>query len=398
MRKIKDERKYERMTKTIAQRFESYGYVKTNIPAFESYDVYATIDRAINVKEMVKVIDYTGEVLVLRPDVTIPLTKQMIREKETNGQLAETRRYYVQEVFRQPFTKDGRIERLQMGIECFEQSTPERDAEMIALASHALHDLHIDEHTVEIGYASFLNDLLADYSLDDVTYDKIERYIQAKNSAELEAYVTPLPLPQQVKEVLTQIPTLYGNLQQIERRLSQYTTESAVDKTLQKMKELYRHIEAFGLAEQVVFDFGLVNTMGYYSDLLFQVYVDGTGRPVLMGGRYDELSERLDGQLEAIGFAFDLDVLSEVVPFTKDDDDQVDVHIYYVPSRSKEAIELATELRNRRYETTMSRQEERNEKLRQMTITFEEDVTVETLETKRTVTTIDEILRMMKRK
>lgn len=391
-------KKYYRMIRTMAKRFESYGYEKMMTPAFESYDLYTRLDRSLQLNEMMKVIDYTGEVLVLRPDVTIPLMKRQLREKETKQRLSNTRFYYVQEVFRQPFTKDDSIERPQMGVECFEPSTPERDAEMIALASHALHDLHIDEHTVEVGYASFLNDLLAPHDLSREVVEKIEQYVQAKNSAELDTYLSTLQVPQSLREVLVQIPTLYGSLHQIEERLEQYTAEQAVKETLEKMKSLSTYLNVYGLEEQVVFDFGLVNKMDYYSDLLFQAYVDGSGRPVLMGGRYDALSERLGGELEAIGFAFDLLTLSEVIPTAKEDEVKKDVIIRYGTKEVREAIRLATELRNRSYRTVIERLTEKQYVNAQVIVELTDQIVVQRQENRKTYETLDEVLDAFIRK
>ena len=36
-------------------------------------------------------------------------------------------------------------------------------------------------------------------------------------------------------------------------------------------------------------DLGLINHMGYYSDVIFQGFVGKFGKPVLMGGRYNQL-------------------------------------------------------------------------------------------------------------
>ena len=74
---VKDYEKYERTIKTINKRFKTYGYKRIKTPMFEQYDLYSKVKSSINQNEMIKVIDQTGEVSVLRPDVTIPITNNL---------------------------------------------------------------------------------------------------------------------------------------------------------------------------------------------------------------------------------------------------------------------------------------------------------------------------------
>lgn len=132
---ISDEHeKYEQIIETISKRFTTYGYERIKTSAFEQYDLYSKVNSSINQLEMIKVIDYTGEVLVLRPDITIPVTQELAH---TIGNLSdELRYYYVQEVFRQPFEQHEKIGRTQAGIEYFCESSPKRMRKSLRL--HAI--------------------------------------------------------------------------------------------------------------------------------------------------------------------------------------------------------------------------------------------------------------------
>ncbi|HLS65632.1 MAG TPA: ATP phosphoribosyltransferase regulatory subunit, partial [Pseudogracilibacillus sp.] len=83
----------------MKKRFQTYGYDEILTSVFEQYDLYAKMNGTVNHKQMIKTIDNTGEVLVLRPDVTIPLTQQLAKH---NKEITEHIRYfYVLDVFRQ---------------------------------------------------------------------------------------------------------------------------------------------------------------------------------------------------------------------------------------------------------------------------------------------------------
>jgi ATP phosphoribosyltransferase regulatory subunit len=63
------------------------------------------------------------------------------------------------------------------------------------------------------------------------------------------------------------------------------------------------------VAERVIFDFGLLRSIGYYTGAVFEVYDPALGAPLGGGGRYDELLGRFGRSLPAVGFALGIDRL-----------------------------------------------------------------------------------------
>jgi ATP phosphoribosyltransferase regulatory subunit len=64
-----------------------------------------------------------------------------------------------------------------------------------------------------------------------------------------------------------------------------------------------------GVAERVIFDLGLVRSIGYYTGAVFEVYDPALGAPIGGGGRYDDLLGRFGRELPAVGFALGIDRL-----------------------------------------------------------------------------------------
>ena len=62
---LSENEKFERIIKTINKRFTTYGYKRIKTSAFEQYDLYSKVKSSINQNEMMKVIDRTGQVLVI---------------------------------------------------------------------------------------------------------------------------------------------------------------------------------------------------------------------------------------------------------------------------------------------------------------------------------------------
>ena len=59
--------------------------------------------------------------------------------------------------------------------------------------------------------------------------------------------------------------------------------------------------------ERVIFDLGLVRTLGYYTGAVFEVYDAAFGSPLGGGGRYDDLLGRFGRELPACGWALDVE-------------------------------------------------------------------------------------------
>ncbi|BAQ11890.1 ATP phosphoribosyltransferase regulatory subunit [Bacillus sp. OxB-1] len=342
---ISDEHeKYEQIIDTISKRFTTYGYERIKTSAFEQYDLYSKVNSSINQLEMIKVIDYTGEVLVLRPDITIPVTQELAH---TIGNLSdELRYYYVQEVFRQPFEQNEKIGRTQAGIEYYCESSPEADAEVIALACHTMKDLGFADIKIEIGHAGFFNELVRNLPLKPQQISQLKTLIQAKNVVEIGPFVRNLDIDEAVKQAIEQIPFLYGNPADVSEKAKQLSLTGKMQETLDYLMDVYSILKMYGLEQYLVVDLGLINHMDYYSGIIFQGYVGRLGKPVLMGGRYDQLGNEFGATLPAIGFACEIESLVKVVP----DSEQgtrypIDVKIVYGKEQVELAIQIANELR-----------------------------------------------------
>ncbi len=343
-----DNEKVERIIKTISKRFTTYGYKRIKTPAFEQYDLYSKVKSSINQNEMIKVIDHTGQVLVLRPDVTIPITRELA---ENYPELAnELRYFYVQEVFRQPFDRNENIESTQAGIEYFCQSSAEADAEVIALACHTMKDLGFMDIKIEIGHSAFFNELVQGLPLTAQQIKQLKKLIQAKNVVEIGPFLQRLEIDSEVRNAIEKIPLLYGNPAEVSERAKEIALTPKMQDTLDYLMDVYSILKMYGLAQYIVSDLGLINHMGYYSGVIFQGYVEKFGKPVLMGGRYDRLGNEFGASLPAIGFACEIESLVKATDSREVSSRfPIDIKIIYDETGLEQAISIANELRERNY-------------------------------------------------
>lgn len=288
-----DNQKQEQLIRTMSHRFMTYGYTRIKTPAFETYDLYSKVNSAINLKEMIKVVDQTGEVLVLRPDVTIPITRQLAGEYTELPQ--ELRFFYVEDVFRQSKGNHNRLERTQAGIEYFGNPSREADAEVIALAIHTLKDLGFKDIKIEMGDAGFFKELAQEINLDRNQFSQLKHLVQSKNAVDIERFLAGISADQNVKDIVGKIPFLYGSPKSIRQKMSDVTLTKKIEKKINHLLEIVDVLTMYGLEEHIALDLGLINHMDYYSDVIFQGYVENIGEPVVMGGRYNQLGNAFNG-------------------------------------------------------------------------------------------------------
>jgi len=81
------------------------------------------------------------------------------------------------------------------------------------------------------------------------------------------------------------------------------------------LRELFELLDAYGVADRVVFDASIVRGLAYYTGVVFEAFDAGrTLRAICGGGRYDGLLEALGGpRLPAVGFGFGDVVIQELL-------------------------------------------------------------------------------------
>src|SRR5690625_1448547 len=338
----------QQLIQSIKQCFRTFGYDEIYTPTFETYDLYSKMNGTVNHHEMIKTIDNTGQVLVLRPDITIPITQKIAQH---NKQLQKDLRYfYILNVFRQATELKEQRESTQAGVEYFGNPSPEADGEIIALAMQILQDLQIPHFTIEIGHAGFFKQLFKEMNLKDQDLDLLKSSIQAKNVTEMEHLLNGLSIDPTLQKIATSLPFLYGKPAKVLRKVKELPLSKALKATLENITSIFNILAAYHIEKNVVLDLSLINHMGYYSDMIFQGFIEKIGKPVLMGGRYDRLADQFSANIPAIGFAFDIDLLISGVPTEQFvGNNQIDVLIYYEPSFEKDSLSMARRLRKNNF-------------------------------------------------
>jgi len=293
-------RELRAMTDRIRAVFEAAGYGELYTPALE-YE--ATFDRAGSsaARPAYRMFDEHGNVFVLRSDMTIPIA----RVATNRYQHAEPplRFFYMAHAYRGVRPQRGHSrELLQVGVELIGSPAPEGTAEALRVLCDALDAAGLKTYRVGVGDASLYPTLLDAVGVPAERHARILTELVDGDFVGVEREVAALDLRDEDADLLLRVPRTRGGPDVLKG------LEDALHDAVSGMRELHALL-APEVAERIIFDLGLVRSLGYYTGAVFQVYDPAYGVPIGSGGRYDELLASFGRPMPAVGFALNVERL-----------------------------------------------------------------------------------------
>jgi histidyl-tRNA synthetase len=289
------------MVGVIRQVSEQFGYQEYEAPFLEKIDLYAAKsgEELVNQQSFVFQ-DRGGEWLTLRPELT-PSLARMVAQKQS--ELVFPLRWWSFGPFwRYERPQKGRTrEFFQWNIDLIGSSTPEADAELIAICATFFKTVGITAKQVQI----LVNDRrLMDAELEKINFGSLDkkqifRLIDRQDKLgpdEWANYGLELGLNQD------QI----GGIRKI-------LSDQDLWKNSTSLRRVFAVLEAMGLKEYVNYDAHIIRGLDYYTGTVFEAKDLDGGRSLLGGGRYDNLLGDVGGDpLSGVGFAMG-DVMAPLV-------------------------------------------------------------------------------------
>jgi ATP phosphoribosyltransferase regulatory subunit len=287
--------------------FASFGYREVMTPLIELADV---LDRAEEhgVGRAYRLFDDEGRVLVLRPDLTIPVARLVATRMADHP--GPVRVSYAARAVRPP--SPGKIEgaeQRQAGIELVGGEGPAADAEVIAALARALAAAGVPDARIAVGSVALVSAVLDGSGADAGMRDALWRALRGRSVVDWRAAASAIDASVAVREVVTDLPVLRGGpevLQRIGAAIPAAADECA------RLGETLEIVARHGAPPPMV-DLGVVRDWAYYSGIVIEAYASGATAPVAVGGRYDSLAGRFGRPRPAVGVAVALDLLHHAV-------------------------------------------------------------------------------------
>ncbi|MBI3998613.1 MAG: ATP phosphoribosyltransferase regulatory subunit [Armatimonadetes bacterium] len=325
-----------RLEGRLRELFARWGYVEVQTPTLEYLETFLHGAGPGVSDRLLKLVDSGGEVLALRPELTVPLARFAATRLMPAGE-QPLRLTYLAPVFRGQERGSGRErEFTQAGVELIGDGSLAADVEVIALAAEALLAAGVERPAISVGHAGFLRGILATLAPDDA--DAAREMLYHRAFADLDRAI-PRGAAQ---DALRAVPTLRGPgaLGRAEALASSDESRAA----LTSLRDVLAGLEAHGQPVRVEVDLGLIRDFDYYSGIVFESHAARTGRPLLGGGRYDGLLARFGRPAPATGFALGLERILEAGRIPADRRPLVLVR--HAPADYGRALEVARRLRD----------------------------------------------------
>jgi ATP phosphoribosyltransferase regulatory subunit len=293
-------RELRSVTDRIRAVFEGAGYGEVYTPALEYEGTFARGDM-VATQPAYRMFDEQGNVLVLRADMTIPIAR-LVATRYTHVE-PPLRFCYFAHAYRGVRPQRGQSrELLQAGVELIGSAAPKGTAEALSVMCAALDAAGLQTYRVGLGDASLYPRLLDGLGVAVETRERMLAELVRGDFVGVEREVRALGLPDQDAELLLRVPRRRGGPEVLEG-LSGPLEDAAAG-----MRAVHALL-APEVAARIIFDLGLVRSLGYYTGAVFQVYDPAYGVPIGSGGRYDELLGGFGRPLPAVGFALNVERL-----------------------------------------------------------------------------------------
>ena len=296
----------ERGRQTTLQLFDEWGYDQVIPPLAEFEDSLLTGIGEDLAEQTFRMIDpETGGMLGVRAD----MTPQVARVAARHFDLSQPVRlcYLGSTLQARPPTFHLSRNPLQLGAELFGDSGVAGDVEIVRLMVASLERLGIDGFLLALGHVGVFHALAEEAQLTDEQERGYHDILQRKALAEIDPFLDGLNLTTQQRSSLRALVDLHGGadvLKKADRLLAGSGVE--VRKALQELIDISAALQSHLPELDLYFDLAEVRGYHYHTGLVFAAYVEGEGRAIARGGRYDGVTAAFGSECEATGFSADL--------------------------------------------------------------------------------------------
>lgn len=321
-------RKREIIRGILVEKFKLYGFEPAETPTIE-YEEFVrgenTGDEAVS--DIFKLQDKGKRKLALRYEFTFQLKRLMQNRK------LPYKRYEIGRVFRDEPIKSGRYrEFTQCDVDIVGSSEISSDAEIMSLVKEVFQELKIPAE-IQVNNRKLLNAIIEKVGVRD-----------KKTSEEIIKEVDKLKKNRE--EVYNNLKKLLGKEEKVEELLDYFEKpldffisqgfEGASElEELKKLEKLYGFKTSFAPS--------LARGLSYYTGNIFEVVSSKYELSIAGGGRYEIFG------IPAVGIGFGLDRLAELAKIETNGTKVLVLSI----AKDKEAITLATKLRNSKISATI---------------------------------------------
>ena len=285
------------------------GYVPVETPTLEIMDVMSAGGHIPGTP--FKLFDSRGDLLALRPDVTLQIARMCATRLA--GQPGPFRFRYQERVFREA---EGRPqaearEMTQVGVELIGEAGAEADAEVVALFAESLLCAGAKDFRISIATVGVLRALLASCGTNGEWKEGVLSAYHASNFVKLEELTSEdgaraAGVPPVFASAIRNLSRIRGGREAV-KRVRDLVSPLGCQDGLDDLDRVLDMLGEKGLSDRILVDFSVMSSFDYYTGIVFVAFAPALGAPLGSGGRYDNTIGAFGESRPAAGFAFYLD-------------------------------------------------------------------------------------------
>jgi ATP phosphoribosyltransferase regulatory subunit len=194
---------------------------------------------------------------------------------------------------------------ISLGVELFGEATLAADIEVIELFLETLSTAGVENVHLDLGHVDIFRGLLADAGLSADSESELFDLVQRKATRELGQWIEANISDPQLSGWLNALPGLTGSVEVLAAaRAKLVGAPVPVLAAIAQLEEIVAVISDRNIT--VYLDLGELPGYHYHTGVVFAAYVQGYGKALGNGGRYDHVGEAFGRPRPATGFAFNL--------------------------------------------------------------------------------------------
>ena len=303
---------FNQMKSVIAQTFESNGLTPMDTPVLEYSSVLLAKAGGETEKQVYRFEKGDAD-LCMRFDLTVPFAKYVALNH--NELTFPFRRYQIGKVYRGERAQKGRLREFyqcDMDIISNGELDIRADAECIDVMSQVFANLGL-EAIIRVNNRKLINGVLNEYSLQNSAseilniLDKKDKIGKEKTLELLSAHT------QNAKRIFE-----FSQIRSLEKLREQGINNNLFAEGVNELEELFEILKAKKTSAEVVFDFGIIRGLDYYTGTVFEANLKCLSEKTSVGGggRYDNLAglfteEKFVGVGVSVGLSRIFDLLDK---------------------------------------------------------------------------------------
>lgn len=302
----------EGLRREVLDLFESWGYRPVMTPMIEYIEsLLVGTGHDLDLQTFKLVDQTTGRTMGLRADIT----PQVARIDARNGHAEVPARYcYAGTVLH---TRADHLEKtrspLQVGAELYGHAGCASDLEVIRLMLAMLAAAGIENVHLDLGHVGIYRGLVGRAGLDAGQEAELFDILQRKAAPDLRDFFAANPVEAASAKMLSALVELHGDVGVLVEAARQLAgAGEAVDLALRELDTIAKALAKHFPSMPIHFDLAELRGYHYHRGVVFAALVEGYGRELARGGRYDGIGEAFGRARPATGFSADLRVLARL--------------------------------------------------------------------------------------